>query len=793
MLEVYRPKAADEQKFVDKHVTVKYDDANGNKDDVFQGTNVKKVDRKKERHGYEAGEDEKVYESLEDFTLEEIEAYMQTEDYEQLDELSKKTLQSYAVKADSSRRGNALHSLSADKDARSYSVKQMQKRTSGIKRADKRGADINTSRKAMGVSWDNRYEEVELDEAIVQTVGDRKEYHTKMSDKHRIAMEKATDQDTKSIHTRGMNLHKKAAESGSDEMSARANEHSKSVFAGTASVPGYMKPSSPAAYRKMGSRTVKEDIEQIDELSKSTLGSYISKASKDAVRKTKNAAGEHSAGDEEFADGLKALKQGKSADTVKSHTDKGMAHRSAGYKQQAKAGSRLSGIESASKRLAKEEFEQIEEALRNVSVHGKGEGPVHAVVKRDAEWNEYQVHFYKNGKHMGEGPVSHHDDKKDAQDTAEHEVKRMNKSVNEGVMDTVKRVVKKVVDTVGHGSDEDLRKDLQKKMGLPQTGKKPSMKEEVMVEEEGSIPKTPRERELAAMHGNKKRITHGDVLKARGVSMKKEDVDQLDELKTSTIGSYIKKAANKAAMHGYMQGGVDSRHFNTPISARPDDFNKDLKTAIKRLNGIDKATARLTKEEVDQLEEAAKGHTIEAYGVKGMKSTQWRKTFKHHDHLSDWADKNDAEVYGVRELEGVKQVKTNESVELINEGDESHAQFQKYHADSAKLLKNIHAGLSKHYDNVTNKKGYGSGVAHWGHVGDIKNIHRQLQDIHDSILQQGEYAAPPVVKAMKEDVDVTLLNLYANLDEDNRASMMKMLDEGRKDELIEFASNIGAE
>ena len=31
MLEVYRPKAADEQKFVDKHVTVKYDDANGNK------------------------------------------------------------------------------------------------------------------------------------------------------------------------------------------------------------------------------------------------------------------------------------------------------------------------------------------------------------------------------------------------------------------------------------------------------------------------------------------------------------------------------------------------------------------------------------------------------------------------------------------------------------------------------------------------------------------------------------------------------------------------------------------
>lgn len=760
MLEVYRPKAADEQKFVDKHVTVKYDDANGNKDDVFQGTNVKKVDRKKERHGYEPGEDAKVYESLEDFTLEEIEAYMQTEDYEQLDELSKKTLQSYAVKADSSRRGNALHSLSPDKDARAYSVKQMQKRTSGIKRADKRGADINTSRKAMGVSWDNRYEEVEqIEEGRGDTV---LKTHAKDQDDNVVHIQKLRDAGLHASQGSAAKNHiivppehaekarkilgkhlkediEQIDELSKETLSSYISKAKPALTKHKRATTIALKKDKPEAYsmvdkefnrmksiKKATFKLNKEEVEQIDELSKSTLGSYISKASKDAVRKTKNAAGEHSAGDEEFADGLKALKQGKSADTVKSHTDKGMAHRSAGYKQQAKAGSRLSGVESASKRLAKEEFEQLEEALRNVSVHGKGEGPVHAVVKRDAEWNEYQVHFYKNGKHMGEGPVSHHDDKKDAQDTAEHEVKRMNKSVNEGVMDTVKRVVKKVVDTVGHGSDEDLRKDLQKKMGLPQTGKKPSMKEEVMVEEEGSIPKTPRERELAAMHGNKKRITHGDVLKARGVSMKKEDVDQLDELKTSTIGSYIKKAANRAAMHGYMQGGVDSRYVSTPISARPDDYNKDRKTAIKRLKGIDKATARLTKEEVEQ----------------------------------------------------------------IDEGASAQAHFEQYHKDTAQLLKKVHSGLSQHYDNVTNKKGYNGGQAHWGHVGTIKDIHRSLQDLSDRIHQEGEYAAPPVVKAMKEDVDVTLLNLYANLDEDNRASMMKMLDEGRKDELIEFASSI---
>lgn len=63
-------------------------------------------------------------------------------------------------------------------------------------------------------------------------------------------------------------------------------------------------------------------------------------------------------------------------------------------------------------------------------------------------------------------------------------------------------------------------------------------------------------------------------------------------------------------------------------------------------------------EEAEHVTEAAipKGHTIEAHGIKGMKGTPWRKTFKSHDHLNDWAEKNDSvEVHGTRELEGVKK------------------------------------------------------------------------------------------------------------------------------------------
>lgn len=71
----------------------------------------------------------------------------------------------------------------------------------------------------------------------------------------------------------------------------------------------------------------------------------------------------------------------------------------------------------------------VEEGLttgkRLVSKHGVG-GTHEARVYKDPEYNEFQVHFYKGGKHMGEGPVSYHDDKADAQGTADAEIGRMN-------------------------------------------------------------------------------------------------------------------------------------------------------------------------------------------------------------------------------------------------------------------------------------------------------------------------------------------------------------------------------
>ena len=141
-----------------------------------------------------------------------------------------------------------------------------------------------------------------------------------------------------------------------------------------------------------------------------------------------------------------------------------------------------------------------------------------------------------------------------------------------------------------------------------------------------------------------------------------------------------------------------------------------------------------------------------------------------------------------------------EDVDRLVEGDESHAQFQKYHDDTAKLLKHIHTGLSKHYDNVTNKKGYNSGQAHWGHVGDIKEIHRRLQDVHDSILQTGEYAKPPQPIKMKESLELfdvfaeelqqDVQTVFESLDDTNQQVMIEMIETGEYDAVVEIVKEI---
>ena len=123
---------------------------------------------------------------------------------------------------------------------------------------------------------------------------------------------------------------------------------------------------------------------------------------------------------------------------------------------------------------------------------------------------------------------------------AKKEVKKEEvETVEEGLKDMAKKAVK----VLTGGSDEDQRKDLQRKMGMPQTGKKPTQKEEV---------------------------------------------EQIDELSTSTLKSYIGGAQKNRAAQS------DSKNSGDREQAA---YAK--KQIVKRTLGIVDAKSRLSKEEVE--------------------------------------------------------------------------------------------------------------------------------------------------------------------------------------------------
>ena len=92
------------------------------------------------------------------------------------------------------------------------------------------------------------------------------------------------------------------------------------------------------------------------------------------------------------------------------------------------------------------------------------------------------------------------------------------------------------------------------------------------------------------------RYVRGLARKAMKAGMKKEEVEQIDELKKSTLASYVGKAAGRLAAASRLQRDFE-KDGNTALAG---EFEQ---SAQKKKVGIQKAANKLAKEEVEQVDE----------------------------------------------------------------------------------------------------------------------------------------------------------------------------------------------
>jgi hypothetical protein len=305
-------KSADEQKFIDKHVTAKNPDRNGNGDEVFNGK-TKAADRRKERHGYNPGEDEKVYEEL---------------------------------------KGNQ-HKIDANKngkvDAHDFKLLRRKKKVAEAVDSDLENELKATrqTKKSVGGKW----------KSISYKTADGK-WATK------DVKEESEQIDELSKATLATYAIKAKNQMGKDE--ARAG-YQRGIRTMDGKGQGAMERAHDkrAEKRSKGidnalNRLAKEEV-QIDELSKGTLASYVKKAAGSAA----NNAMEHGKKKAEQDEVDRLTNRHMSfGDKDKIHKTLKTTHRDVEAPRE-KAGKRIQGINRAVTKLAKEEVEQITEVNAN--------------------------------------------------------------------------------------------------------------------------------------------------------------------------------------------------------------------------------------------------------------------------------------------------------------------------------------------------------------------------------------------------------------------------------------------
>jgi len=133
--------------------------------------------------------------------------------------------------------------------------------------------------------------------------------------------------------------------------------------------------------------------------------------------------------------------------------------------------------------------------------------------------------------------------------------KQRPQEVDEGFMDAAKTAAQQALNVLGHGDDQAMIRDLQKKAGLPQTGKVPPQQPgqqntttagQQPMAEEGGIPMTPKQKSFAAIAEPTDKITFADKIAGA-----KKEVDEMlgdvaaEAMKSALSGGQKKLDRNK--------------------------------------------------------------------------------------------------------------------------------------------------------------------------------------------------------------------------------------------------------
>ena len=372
--------------------------------------------------------------------------------------------------------------------------------------------------------------------------------------------------------------------------------------------------------------------EQIDELSKKTLGSYVKKSKK-----------ELSSSDYHVGRAVGARETGGKSN-FSPELERKLANR--GKK-------RYHGIDKAvDKMMTKEEAEQIDEISKKtlgsyVKKASGAEQPKNVMSPKN-------VPLTKIAAYQGDSETGHFGSRfnQHTYDKAE----RLRKNRETGIKRAVDKLTKEDVELDEGNTTPEIKKAYADLIKTPSgsSERKTAIrhykslrqnlaKEEVEGLDEGSYKDNPRH--MGTIGPITTDAERRERAKKYREKLAKEEVEQVDEVSKRTLGRYINKAKDSIDMTSYRSGIKDGTAIS---SSTPYKSNNPLEKKLsKRHKGIETAVKKLTKEDIDaakSMNESYKNKfdaALEHYNIKSPSELGEDKRKEFFNHVDQEFKKGD--------------------------------------------------------------------------------------------------------------------------------------------------------
>lgn len=295
--------------------------------------------------------------------------------------------------------------------------------------------------------------------------------------------------------------------------------------------------------------------------------------------------------------------------------------------------------------------------------------------------------------------------------------------------------------------------------------------------------------------------------KAIAKTMKKEEVEQIDELSIDTMRSYKQKAkadpafekrkgkvssARKAIMAKRTSGMATADKKISDASKKEWNEHKSVQEAVAKhlkdnagkilaKHGFKKAVGNEKRDIFTKNDnEAGVVHTVtvhktdKPYSPQHISSysstTGWQSSDDRHHadrHMPrDYHKMADVEQHkaaaeadfdnhikaqhAYHHKHGLEEAVKASKTPMINEALDAADRFKHHHENAKNLLKSIGEHLKQNHEAAQKFKDHrGNKGPTWGHVGSMEHYAQQLSNIHDQLARTGEYAMNESLKEAK--------------------------------------------